>query len=114
MESRRTGEIPKEILPLLMARLDTKVRENVSDNLKSGFRTCGIHPLDRNIMLQRLPDSDINKNLSAKECSVSLNNSLITLLKENRGCSEQQKLERGNKIPKKVEGLKPTVAGRIL
>ena len=113
-EFRRTGDISKEIFPSLMEKLDRKVRETVSENLKSGFRACGIYPLDRNEALKRLPDYANNSTLILEECTNALNETLIELLKENRGCSEKQKLERGKKIPKKVEGLKPTVAGRVL
>ena len=111
-EMRRTGDIPKTVFPSLLARLDSKIRETVSKNLISGFRSTGICPLNREVALQKLPGG--KKELSKDDSDSSINETLIGLLKENRGCSDEQKAKRGKKIPKKNLGLKVTVAGRAL
>ena len=96
----------------MLASLDKRVRETVGKNLISGFRSCGLFPVNRNEALRKLPDSNIP--LTAQECNASLNDTLIDLLQVNRGCSEQEKLARGKKIPKVVPGLKLVVAGQPL
>lgn len=48
--------------------LDALGEENISKNLKSGFKGAGIVPLDRNEILKRLPDGAATAN-STSSCS---------------------------------------------
>ena len=68
-------------------------------NLESGFRTTGIFPLNRQEPLSRLP----SPILDVSESNISMNKTLIGLLRENRGSGERQKWARGNKLPKPGE-----------
>ena len=113
MESKRIGDIPKTVFPSLLSQLDLAVHNTVKENLISGFRTCGIWPLNSNSVLDRLPEKRAN-NSSPEEKNISLNETLIELLKENRGHSKGQKESRGKKVPKKVLGLNEIIAGRVL
>ena len=62
-------------------------------NLESGFRTTGIFPLNRQEPLSRLP----SPILDVSESNISMNKTLIGLLRENRGSGERQKRSRGKK-----------------
>lgn len=63
------GSIPKDRFPRLLKKpLDALDEENISKNLKSGFKGAGIVPLDRNEILKRLPDGAATAN-STSSCS---------------------------------------------
>ena len=47
-ESKIRGPFPKEHFPFLLQRLYIALKLNLPSNLISGFRACGLHPLDRN------------------------------------------------------------------
>ena len=113
MESKQIGDIPKTVFPSLLRQLDLAVHNTVKENLISGFRTCSIWPLNSNSVLDRLPEKQAD-NSSPEETNISLNETLIELLKENRGHSKGQKESRGKKVPKKVLGLNEIIAGRVL
>ena len=71
---------------------------------QSGFRACGICPLDPNEPLSQLPSLDVSESNSL------LNETLIDLLKKNRGFdSEKQKQTCGKKISKPGEVLSSTM-----
>lgn len=54
-ESRRKGCLPKEYFPVLLLRLIKGMASTVGDNLRSGFRACGLVPIDRQNVLRKLP-----------------------------------------------------------
>ena len=60
---------------------------------QSGFRTTGIFPLNRQEPLSRLP----SPILDVSESNVSMNETLIGLLRHNRGSGDRQKRSRGKK-----------------
>ena len=98
-ESKIRGPFPKEHFPFLLQRLDVAVKPNLPSNLISGFRTCGLYPLDRNQVLKKLPDSE--RTCDDRHASFTqLNNTLISLLEANRGCTatSTRKLQRGAKV----------------
>ena len=64
--------------------------------------------------MKRLPERATRNLHSAESTNISLNETLIELLKENCGHSEEDKIKRGKKIPKKKIGLQNVMAGRIL
>ena len=71
-------------------------------NLQSGFRVCGIHPLQCSEPLQRLPSTT---SLNVSESNSSLNETLIGLLKNNHGCGEKKQERRAEKIAEPGEIL---------
>ena len=74
----------KEYFPLLLARLfilqAKSCSENFPENLKSGFRTCGLYHLDRNEVLRKLP-----KTITEAQVDQSMNETLIDLLQTKHG-----------------------------
>lgn len=49
--------IPKDLFPKLLKELVIKLEENKSQNLISGFKKCGIYPINKQILLDRLPQN---------------------------------------------------------
>ena len=85
-EVRTEGSFNKKYFPSLLKRLVDTQGKSMKINLQSGFRACGICPLDPSEPLFKLPSLDVSESNS------SLNETLIDLLKKNRGFdSEKQK-----------------------
>ena len=74
-----SGTIPKEEFPRLLKQLEQSVEFKKSENLIAGFRKCGIHPLNPQEVLKRLPE------YQAKEISYDiLNDSVLKMLKSTQ------------------------------
>ena len=54
-KTERSGPFPKEIFPLLLNRLWLRMEEKFPYYVASGFRGCGLYPLDPTQVLKRLP-----------------------------------------------------------
>ena len=100
-EVRTRGSFNKQFFPSLLKRLVNSQSRLIKHNLESGFRTTGIFPLDRQEPLSRLPSPIVD----VSESNVSMNETLIGLLGENRGHGEGQKQSRGKKLAKPGELL---------
>ena len=59
-----------------MASLVSKVEDTIKVNLKSGFRTTGIYPVDRDVAIKRLPDDEQNA-VNSSDTGSSFNETLI-------------------------------------
>ena len=88
-ETRRRGSIEKCYFPQLLCRLVDRMQPKLAANIKSGFRTSGIVPLDRSQVLKKIPSCDIT------DVSVStvFNSTLVSLLEENRSSANTKKKE---------------------
>ena len=82
-EVRTEGSFNKYFPSLLKLLVNTQ-GESMKINLQSGFRACGICPLDPNEPLSKLPSLDVSESNSL------LNETLIDLLKKNR-CFDSEK-----------------------
>ena len=99
---RRTeGAFDKQFFPSLLKRLINSQKSFMQKNLQSGFRACGIHPLQRSEPLSRLPNTT---SLNVSESNSSLNEPIIGLLKNIRGCWEKKR-RRGKMIAQPGENL---------
>ena len=68
-----------------------------SQNLVSGFRVCGIFPLDRHEILKRLPSANATDDVN----EFSFNQSVLEILKTNcfiTGERKRKQTKRGKKI----------------
>ena len=52
---RKQASVPKDIFPQLLRELTVKLEDSANENIISGFRKCGIVPIDRSKVLDRLP-----------------------------------------------------------
>lgn len=63
---RRLSCLPKDQFPQLLSQLMIKLHEDdqATKNLKSGFRTCGLHPFNVDTVLKKIPDARPTVNSS--------------------------------------------------
>ena len=105
-ETRRRGSIQKCYFPTLLSKLINRMQTNLDSNIKLGFRTCGIIPIDRTQVLKKLPSSN---SITDVDVSAVFNSTLVTLLEENRASANNQKKKRGKKIIRNVLPGKPVL-----
>ena len=56
-DGRLNATLPKEWFPRLLKQLLNRLKPTIDVNLQSGFRKCGIYPLDQNCVLDRIRHS---------------------------------------------------------
>ena len=92
-ESRQKGSIPKNQFPGLLDNLQHQLKP---ENIKSGFKASGIHPVDREQVLKRLPH--MNRDIGGGTVSEVFNEAIQQMLVRHCGQGEKKKLTRGKKI----------------
>ena len=94
-ESRRTGTIPKETFPRLLARAFAHVK---GENLVAGFKASGIVPLNCDEVFKRLPGSKVIDDES--DMTIRLSEAVLSLLKDQCGFgpATEGKGKRGRKV----------------
>lgn len=61
---RRNTVLPKEMFPILLKRLMLKIADNGGENLRAGFKKCGIVPISLDVLVGRLPGCrEMNKTM---------------------------------------------------
>lgn len=76
--------VPKDKFPRLLNSLMKKLEANGSNNVKSGFRKCGIVPINKDEVLKMLPvESNASENQSSQEIE-ALDKVFVKLLKSMR------------------------------
>ena len=91
--ARVGATIPKEEFPGLLKELVKELHPNITANIISGFRACGIHPLDRQEVLKNLPLDPVE----AAVAGASVDASVLEHLKKRRGSegtAQSQKRKR--------------------
>ena len=76
------------------------------ENLVSGFSATGLYPLDGNQVLKHLPECNVDVNTPNDE--EVLNESVLTLLKENMGLGVENTMKRKSRGVKCVPGKRIT------
>ncbi len=89
---QNTGQatLPKDAFPRLLKELEESL--NVK-NLVSGFKTCGIYPLNAQELLRKLPSQSLPEDINN-----SVSNVVLEQLKSMRGPTENIKAPRRKKI----------------
>ena len=64
--------------------------------------STGLYPLDRNEFLKKLPEKATRNLYSAESINISLNETLMKLLKKNRDHSKEDKIKRQKNSKKKI------------
>ena len=82
-EIRRKGAIDKAYFPQLLSQLMTVIQTTLAENLITGFRTCGIYPIDRQEVLKKKPSTEDIADKSLDVLRV-FSDTLVNLLEENR------------------------------
>lgn len=70
------------MFPQLLRKTLEKVDATQPDNIKSGFRTTGLIPLDRNAVIKRLPKQDLNN--TPNDSATTIAETLKDLFQEAR------------------------------
>lgn len=91
-EARVKGAIPKNQFPGLIRKLQNRLK---GENISSGFRAAGIFPVDREMVLKRLPKSNRETGAGVEEF---FNEAITVMLKKHCGYGEKKKQTRGKKI----------------
>lgn len=87
--------VPKESFPSLMAKLwEGLLNGKGSENLKSGFRACGIVPCDKTEVLKKL-DKTVTPNVDA---GYALNDTVLTYLKNLREPESSKRRGKKRKV----------------
>ncbi|XP_012563137.1 uncharacterized protein LOC105847861 [Hydra vulgaris] len=109
------GSIPKDRFQRLLKKcLDALGEENISKNLKSGFKAAGIVPLDQNEILKRLPDGDATAVSEELNSSNNWTDSIKAFFEESRKRETEplkQRKKRKLNVPagKGIEGIEDTI-----
>ena len=81
MESRSTGCIPEDAFPQLLSRVYNKLENS---NLVFGFAACGLVPLNREKVLQKLPECKHHTSDPGGDGRLDvLNESCLAILKQH-------------------------------
>lgn len=96
---RNEASLPKDKFPRLLKQLVEGISERGPENIRAGFKKCGIVPLNRNEvlkMLPALPDTHTDKN-----DDLAIDQSFVDLLKSMRyeGNGAPSTRKRRTKIP---------------
>lgn len=83
---RREAGIPKDKFPGLVKEMEEDMRMTAPSNLKAGFAKCGISPLDRQKVLERLPHGarEPEPEEASAQAARHIDTSLVNLLESLR------------------------------
>lgn len=84
------GCIPKSEFPRIFKRTLTEIQPTMEQNIKSGFRACGIFPLNPDAVLAKIPEPSV-------DVADQWSESFVSLLK-NRRFTEEPKRKRGKRL----------------
>lgn len=96
--AKNSQKLTKDAFPRLLKKLYGKLYPTgteTSPNLVSGFRKCGIHPLNADAVLARLPDA--KRGTDADRAS-NISSAVLDMLKSMRGVNEPVQKKRRKKI----------------
>lgn len=96
-QSNKTSNISKADFPGLLRKVLEKASSNDGQNIRSGFRKCGISPLNRNEVLELLPDAS-----PADHSEQHMTDSFVEFLREARTSERGQTRVRQRKNRLKV------------
>ncbi|KAB0804870.1 hypothetical protein PPYR_01840 [Photinus pyralis] len=97
-KNKNRGCIPKSDFPRLFNKCIKNI-ENIENNIKSGFRGCGIIPLDPNVVLSKIPDVDASQEQDQRQNEKHWTTTLQEFLKESRLAATQDlRPKRGKKL----------------
>lgn len=100
--NKKSQTITKECFPSLLNTLYKKVVDGeTSTNLISGFRKCGISPLDRTQIISRMPDRQPTEEVPLEQTVQTVSDAVLDMLKELRPSTSNNPRKKRTKV--KVE-----------
>lgn len=98
-KSKKSQTITKEAFPGLLKTLCNKVIDGeTSQNLISGFGKCGIHPFDRNQIVNRIPKKPTVAENDAKSIVQTVSDAVLEMLVELRPANSNQPRKKRTKV----------------
>ena len=96
---KKEETLPKEQFPKLLKKLVDGIENTVHDNIISGFRACGVEPLDRSQVLKNIPSAHVEPAVAG----AAIDRSLLERLEKKRGpdADQRRKRSRLNVLPGK-------------
>lgn len=93
-KAKNRGCVPKDRFPSLLKNVIDRLTEHngISNNLKAGFKACGIFPIDREQVLKRLPKPTAVCQQTQQE--ENWRSTFETFLKETRESETRQKVKK--------------------
>lgn len=97
---KKSQTITKEAFPGLLKQLCEKVLDlnNVSTNLVSGFKKCGIYPFNPEEIISRLPDHVVANESETNEINNVVSEVVVDMLKDLRYGSDSNSKKRRTKV----------------
>ena len=97
---RKGSAVAKDKFPTLLAEVTLAMKATQVETLKSGFRACGIVPLDRNAVLSKIPNTNLATDEDGRDVDQRVSESVITVLQTLRynGENPPKKKEQKKKI----------------
>lgn len=88
-EGKTQTSLPKSTFPRLLTDVMERVTPTLNVNVLSGFKTCGIHPIDLRKMLSRLPETQ-QKNIQTQNANIEqqMDNTFIQFLQSMQPTDE--------------------------
>lgn len=103
-EGRRCPTIPKDVFPRLLKELNLKLSSAQAENIKSGFRKCGMVPFDPTKVLCRIPEPAGGSSTGAENNQPSTSGTgdvdaaFMELLNDMRGMDEVRPKKRASRL----------------
>ena len=98
---RKQATVAKDNFPQLLKQLTEKIKANANSNLIAGFTKCGLVPLNRNKVLDRIPNSTNAETTSTEDMDSTeiseIDASFLEVLKEKRYGDEGEQTRRKRK-----------------
>lgn len=98
---RKMSSVPKDKFPRLLNKLMKCIEPNASNNVKAGFKKCGIIPIDKEQVLKMLPSETISNENEANRQSHETNHidaAFINFLKSMRYEDEETSGKKKTKV----------------
>lgn len=96
-KNRRSSNLPKDQFPTLLSNVFERGQPEFRQNILSGFKKCGIVPLSRDKVLERLPPELVDENTQNEPPNI-LNESFVSILRALRPTNEEQALKKKSKL----------------
>ncbi|XP_022187493.2 uncharacterized protein LOC111046286 [Nilaparvata lugens] len=94
-KEKNRGVLPKSVFPSLLRETIESIGLTCADNIRSGFRACGIVPLDSDRVLNKLPhDHEVEEGADEDEAGERWSESFTEVLKKFRE-SDQPPTQQG-------------------
>ena len=87
----RSGGMTKDGFPILLSKVMDEIEPNASNNIKAGFRECGIFPLNKEKVMSKIPQAEGETSQVETRVSESVIELLQTMRYESSTTTQRRK-----------------------